>query len=185
MVFKLFSRKKQPPRAEPDPLTAYDAFIEDLDRQGAEIRKSAAALIAMRGELNRSAERYQKRLLEVDSRKAVAHERNDHKALSTLERDQSEAQRLLESTRESLVKVEADAQLLVEASQELTTRAAELRAERTSAQARLSAGLSVTQALRDRSERISRALALDAARDEIERAHALADIYREERDKGG
>jgi len=185
MAFKFFSRKKKPEPAPADPLVAFDAFIEDLERQAAEIRKSAAALLAVRGELNRSLERYEKRRGEIASRKAVAEERNDPKALSTLERDQLETQRLIEATRESLAKVETDAQLLGEASQDYNQRAAELKTERQSAHARLSAGLKVTEALRDRSERIRRMLALDAARDEIERAHALADIYREERDKGG
>ena len=36
--------------------------------------------------------------------------------------------------------------------------------------------------LREQVERFEKVLAVDAARDEIERAHALADIYREERD---
>jgi hypothetical protein len=38
--------------------------------------------------------------------------------------------------------------------------------------------------MRERVDRIEKVLALDAARDEIERAHALADIYREERGEG-
>ena len=183
MAFKLFSRKKQPPAEPKDPLVAFDAFIEDLDRQGAEIRRSAAALLTVRGGVNRSLARYEKRLVEVDARQGTAQQRGDAKADALLGRDRSDTVKLLESTRESLAKVEADAQLLMEATRELTDRAAELRTERASAHARLSAGLVVTQALRDRSEKISRALALDAARDEIERAHALADIYREERDK--
>jgi len=184
MAFKFFSRKPKPAPPPADPLAAFDAFIEDLERQAAEIRKSAAALISLRGELIRSCERYEKRIAEIASRKQVAEQRNDPKALSMLERDHDEALRLISVTRESLVKVESDALLLGEASQDYNQRATELKAERQSAHARLSAGLKVTEALRDRSERIRRTLALDAARDEIERAHALADIYREERDRG-
>lgn len=182
MVFKLFSRKKPQPPREPDPLAAYDAFIEDLERQGSEIRKHAAALLTVRGELTRAAQRYEQRLGEIGARKGVAQVRSDAKAAATMDRDRAETQRLLESTRESLAKVEEDAQLLMEAAQDVTAQVTELKAERTSAHARLSAGTVVTEALRARKERFDRVLALDAARDEIERAHALADIYREERE---
>src|SRR4051812_22783155 len=120
MAFKLFSRKKQPPAEPKDPLLAFDAFIEDLDRQGAELRKSAAALLTVRGELNRSLERYEKRLVEVDGRKATAHQRSDARAGATMDRDRAETVKLIESTRESLAKVETDAQLLMEATRELT-----------------------------------------------------------------
>jgi hypothetical protein len=45
----------------------------------------------------------------------------------------------------------------------------------------LAVGGAISTALREQVERFDKLLAVDAARDEIERAHALADIYREER----
>jgi hypothetical protein len=41
----------------------------------------------------------------------------------------------------------------------------------------------VSTALRQQVEQFDRVLALDAARDEVERARALADVYRDDADK--
>ena len=76
-----------------------------------------------------------------------------------------------------------DASLLTFAVQEHMSRLESLKEERLSAQARLSAGLVVSEALQSRVDEVERVLKLDRARDEIERAHALADIYREDVEK--
>src|SRR4051812_8670287 len=47
-----FGGKKKKAAAE-DPLRAYDAYLEDLDRQAGLVRKSAATLLAMRSTLKR------------------------------------------------------------------------------------------------------------------------------------
>ncbi|MGZ3461402.1 MAG: hypothetical protein ACXU86_23165, partial [Archangium sp.] len=80
-----------------------------------------------------------------------------------------------------LHRAEQDGKLLQEAAADLGNRLAELRTERESASARLAVGGLVTGALREQVERFEKVLAVDAARDEVERAHALAEIYREER----
>lgn len=183
MAFNFFRRKKPKLAAEPDPIAAYDGYLEELERQGAELRKSAATLLTLRSELTRAVERYKSRLDELAQRLKIADERHDAKASGVLERDRLEAWKLLASTEESLARAEADGQLLMEAARENADRSAELKAERTSARARLAAGLVVTDAMRQRSERIGKLLALDAARDEVERAHQLAEIYREEKGK--
>ena len=185
MVFGFWKRKKKVERPA-DPLAVFDQLIEDLERQGAEIRKSAATLLALKGDLSRSVERYTRRLEDIASRKDVAASRGDAKSEAVLERDRAQAQALLESSRESLERAEQDSKLLLEAANDVAARVLELRTERESASARLTAGGMVTQALRDQVARVERVMALDAARDEIERAHALAEIYREERgDKAG
>lgn len=178
-------RKKTPkkPARGVDPLAAFDQLIEDLERQGAEVRKSAATLLALKGELSRSQERYARRLEELARRKAVADTQGDAKISQTLERDRVQAESLLNTTRESLLRAEQDSQLLLEAAADLGNRVAELRTERESASARLAVGGLVSSALRERVERFEKVLAVDAARDEIERAHALAEIYREEREE--
>lgn len=173
--------KKKEAKKPVDPLAAFDQLIEDLERQGAEIRKSAATLLALKGDLGRSVERYTRRIDELTSRAEVALSRGDAKSVGVLERDRLQAQTLLASTRESLDRAEQDARLLLEAANDLGARVTELRMERESAHARLAAGGLVSQALRERVERFEKVLAVDAARDEVERAHALADIYREER----
>lgn len=177
MLFRFWRKKEKPA----DPLAAFDQLIEDLERQGAEIRKSAATLLALKGDLSRAVERYTRRLEDLGSRYAVAESRGDTRSMATFERDRSQAEALLESTRESLARAEDDSRLLLEAASELGQRVTELRVERESASARLAVGGLVTTALRERVERFEKVLAVDAARDEIERAHALADIYREER----
>lgn len=177
--FDFFRRRRS--REDGDPIAAFDRYIETLERQGAEVRRSAATLLALRGELSRSAERYRRRLDEIAERLAVAGERNDERAREALERDRLQARQLLTSTEESIVRAEADGQLLMDTARELSEQLAELQAERVSARARLASGQVVTDALRERGERIGRFLALDAARDEVERAHQLAELYREER----
>ena len=174
------SKKKTESRAE-DPLTAFDGFIEDLERQGAEIRRSAATLIALRSDLTRTEERQRMRLTDVRDRLAEARTRGDHRAIETLMRDEVTVQKLLASTEESLARASTDAELLLEAAKDLGRELEDLRAERTSAQARLAAGMAITTSMRQRAAQFKQVLALDKARDEVERAHALADIYREEK----
>ncbi|HLL02878.1 MAG TPA: hypothetical protein VK539_20030 [Myxococcaceae bacterium] len=181
MLFGWFRRKDKKKKPE-DPLAAFDQLIEDLERQAAEVRKSAATLLALKGELSRSVERYSRRLLELDERRTVADSRGDARSASVLMKDKEQTETLLKSTREALERAEGDSRLLLEAANDVGARVLELRTERQSASARLVAGGLVTGVMRERADRIQRVLALDAARDEIERAHALADIYREERD---
>jgi phage shock protein A len=178
-VFSLFKRRKKDARPK-DPIAAFDAVLEQLDRQGAEVRKSAAALLASKGELVRSQERYLRQRAEIEARIATAGDRGDQKAEAVLRRDLDQAERSLRSTEEALARVDGDAAVLLDLARELGEQSAQLRAERNSARARLDAEGLVTEALKQRSRRIEQVLAVDAARDELERAHALADLYRED-----
>ncbi|RKH18411.1 hypothetical protein D7X74_09720 [Corallococcus sp. CA047B] len=178
-MFGFLKRKKTPP-APVDPLATFDRLIEDLERQAAEVRKSAATLLALKGELARGVTRYTARLGDIAGRCQTAHERGDAKGVGVLERDRVQTERLLESTRESLRRAERDAELLLSAAGDLGERVADLRIERESASARMAVGGVITDTLREQVERFDRVLALEAARDEVEKAHALADIYREE-----
>ena len=182
MLFGLFRKKDK--KKPVDPLAAFDQLIEDLERQAAEVRKSAATLLALKGELARSVERYARQLKDMEERRVVADSRGDAKSSAVLKRDRDQAETLLKSSREALERAEGDSRLLLEAANEVGARVVELRTERQSASARLVAGGLVTGVMRERVDRIEKVLALDAARDEIERAHALADIYREERGAG-
>lgn len=178
-MFSLFKRRKKdvPPK---DPIAAFDAVIEQLERQGAEVRKSAAALLAAKGELVRSQERYRRQRVEMQARIETAGERGDRKAETVLRRDLEQAERSLRSTEEALARVDGDAAVLMDLAQDLGEQSAQLRMERNSARARLDAENVVTDTLKQRTRRIEQVLAVDAARDELERAHALADIYRED-----
>ncbi|MBI3183597.1 MAG: hypothetical protein HYZ28_15780 [Myxococcales bacterium] len=183
MVFG-FGKKRKPPAAPADPIAAFDGLIEDLERQAAQVRRSAATLLALKGDLTRDLERYRRVIAEVERRLATADARHDAKAVSVLTRDRSEGEGRLRASEQALAAAEGDSKLLLGAAEGLAGRIAELRAERSSARARLSVGLAVTAALRERVEQFDRVLALDEARDEVERAHALADIYREDAGAG-
>jgi phage shock protein A len=185
MFFGFWRKKKKEEKKKPaDPLAAFDQLIEDMERQGAEVRKSAATLLALKGELTRSVERYTRRLADMAGRYTVAESNADVKAMQVLHRDQEQTEALLKSTREALERAEKDSRLLLETANEVGARVTELRTERQSASARLMAGSLVTGAMLEQVERVERVLAVDAARDEIERAHQLAEIYREERGAG-
>ncbi len=174
-------RKKAPPTK--DPLAVYDGFIESLERQGAEVRKSAATLLVLRGDLNRDVDKYDKRSKDLAARVRTADAKADARASKTLRRDLEEAEHMKEQSAKALVSANEDAQLLLEAAADTASRVAELKSERQSARARLATGLVVSSALRQRVEEFDKVIALDAARDEVERARALADVYREDADK--
>lgn len=173
-----FFRKKPPPKKDVDPLEAFDAMIASLERQGAEVRKSAATLLALRGELSREREKLQKRLGGIDERRQRA--KGDATVERTLDRDEADAKRALEKADESMSGAERDGKLLMETAASIATQLTELKEERLSARTRLSAGLMVSDALKARVANFDKVMKLDAARDEVERAHALAELYREE-----
>jgi phage shock protein A len=179
-VFGLF-KKKAAPAKPTDPLGVFDAVIASLERQGAEVRKSAATLLALRSELTRDQEKYETRL--NNTRQRLDRASGDAKAAKTLARDVEEAQQLLNTTKEAHAQAEANAKLLMEAAEDLSRQLAELREERQSARARLSAGVMVSEALKTQVANFDRVLKLDQARDEVEKAHALAELYREDAGK--
>ena len=180
MVFGFF-KKKSPAAKATDPLAVFDAVISSLERQGAEVRKSAATLLTLRAELARDEVRYGLRISSTKERLERA--LGDPKIEKTLRRDLLEAQQLLDRTGEALAQAEANAKLLMEAAEDLSRQRAELNEERQSARARLSAGLMVSDALKTQVANFDRVMKLDRARDEVEKAHALAELYREDAGK--
>ena len=110
-----FFKKKKKIAATQDPLAVYDGFIESLERQGAEVRKSAATLLALRGDLTRDVEKYDKRSKDLASRVRTAEEKADARASKTLRRDLEEAEHMREQSEKALISANEDAQLLLEA----------------------------------------------------------------------
>lgn len=180
-VFGFLFKKKD--KAPSDPLKAYDGMIESLDRQAAQVRRSAATLLALKGELSRDHDRYGTRCAEIEKRITTAAAKNDARAERALKRDLDEAKDLCEQTDKALQSANDDAQVLLATAEDLAKRSRELKSERLSAQARLKSGQVVSSALKQQAEEFNRVMAIDAARDEVERARALADIYREEAEK--
>lgn len=172
-------KKKAPPKPE-DPLAVFDGVIRSLEQHAGEVRRSAATLLALKGELGRDEAKYRKRLAELEERIADARRAGDGKAQAILERDQRDAAKRLEETKVALAAAAGDAELLKQTAEELGRQVADLKDERLSAKARMSAGVLVTDALKAQAAQLERVLKLDAARDEVEKAHALADIYRED-----
>ncbi len=179
-MFGLFKKKSAVAKST-DPLGVFDAVITSLDRQGAEVRKSAATLLALRSELARDETKYATRATTTKGKLDRA--LGDPKIEKTLRRDLAEAQQLLERTKEAHAQAEANAQLLMEAAEDLSRQLAELQEERQSARARLSAGVMVSDALKTQVANFDRVMKLDRARDEVEKAHALAELYREDAGK--
>jgi phage shock protein A len=182
--FPFWRRKKAPPQPV-DPIAAYDGLIEDLQRQGAEVRKSAATLLALRGDLERDRDRNTRRAQDARVRCEQAAEKGDARAERVLRRDQEQSLKKVQAAEEALAEAEADAQLLLDAARDIADQVADLETERNSARARFKAGQVVSEVLRERAQKFSQVLALDAARDEVERAHQLAQIYRDERKAKG
>lgn len=179
-MFEFLKRKKKAVLPA-DPLAAFDGVLESLERQGAEVRRAAATLLSLRGELTRDQKKYEARLVELDRRLVDASiAPGAERVLATLRRDRGEAERLLGKTGEALAIAQTNATLLLQTAEGLTREVAELREERLSARARLTAGVEVSAALKTKAAEFDRFMTLDAARDEIERAHALAELYRDD-----
>ncbi|MFO0597398.1 MAG: hypothetical protein U0228_18965 [Myxococcaceae bacterium] len=177
MVFGLF-KKKPPPKKDTDPLEAWDQAIASLERQGVEVRKSAATLLALRKEASRERERLEQRVRTLDDKALRAGD--DETVLKTLKRDRAEVERLLATLDESNARADTDSRLLMDTAEALAKELSELKEERLAARTRLSAGLMVSDALKARAASFEKMMKLDAARDEVERAHALAELYRDE-----
>lgn len=172
--------KRKPPEAPQSPLAVYDAAIAALDRQTQELRKAAATLLTLRAGLARSLEGAGKRQAQLEARGADAALADDTKSQAILARDLARERAQEESDRQALARSDADAQLLLERAQELSRELDGLRRERDEARVKLAAGAAVTGPLSAQRDAIERALKLDAARDEVERAHALAEVVRED-----
>ena len=177
-MFGFFRRKRTEPKQ--DPLAAYDAALESLEAEGAQLRRSAATLIALRADLSRAVEKHEAQIHALEGRANEAQGRGDESLASTLLADRVHAERMLETSREALAKTEADAELLETAARENAEKLSALRAERTQARARLAVGGAVMVAFQHTGDRVLSSLKLEQARDEVERAQALAEIYRED-----
>jgi phage shock protein A len=172
--------RKRRARTAPDPLGTYDRVLGELEQEGARVRRAAAALLALQRELRRSAERAAAHARELEARLDAAQRRGEEATAEVLRTDGVRSEEEGRAARAALARVDADAQVLVAAARSLEERVGVLRREREEAALRLRAGVLVQEALRLQGERFAHRVALEAARDEVERAHALAELYREE-----
>ena len=176
MLLEWWRRRRA--RREVDPLVIYDRLIESLEAEAASVRRGAATLLALQGELRRGAERARAQAEQLLARAQEAERHGDPEAASLLRADA----RLMRGAPDAaaLLRVEEDAAVLVARATQQQERLGALRAERESAALRLEAGAAVREALQREAQRFEQLVALQEARDEVERAHALAELYREE-----
>jgi phage shock protein A len=197
MGFRWF-RRREPPA--PDPIAAYDDLVSDLESEAAELRRAAATLLTARARLGRELEQAQKAAQQLRTRAAQAavaggswssrprpanevrvERRADAAAAEVLLRDAERLDRQAEGLRETLAQTDVDVDQLKEAAVRVTSQVEQLRNERELARARFTAGTALAaEAMRSRADRVRRLVAVDAARDEVERAHALAEVWRDE-----
>jgi phage shock protein A len=178
MAFRWFRRKPSPP---PDPLAAYDDLVSDLDREGAELRRAAATLLTVRARLWRELAQAEQTCRVLRSRADQARAQEDAGAAEVLGTDAGRLEQQADGLREALARTEVDVAQLKEGAARVGAQVDQLRGEREMAAARLTAGTALaTEALRSRADRVRRWVAVDAARDEVERAHALAEVWRED-----
>ena len=180
MAFGWFRRRPAP---APDPIAAYDDLVSDLAGEAAELRRAAATLLTVRSRLGRELPGMEQVARTLRDRADRARGGGDLRTAEVLEGDSHREDRRAEGLREELARTETDVAQLEEAARRVAEQVDRLRSERDLAAARLTAGTALAaEAQRSRADRIRRLVAVDAARDEIERAHALAEVWREDRD---
>ena len=179
MAFRWFRRRPTP---APDPIAAYDDLVSDLASEAAELRRAAATLLTARSRLARELSGMEQVARTLRDRADRARAGGDGRTAEVLDSDAQREVRRAEGLREELARTESDVAQLEEAARRVAGQVDQLRSERDLAVARLTAGTALaSEAQRSRADRVRRLVAVDAARDEIERAHALAEIWREDR----
>lgn len=168
-------------RVEPDdPLAAFDRRIDALAARAAELRRSAATLLSTKGEMTRAQSAARRRAAQVAARAGAAGRAGDDRSAVVLEGDARAAEAEAAGFDRELARVDDDARALAEGTRRIEEELSTLRQERAGAEARLVASTALSGAGRAMAERGHELTALDAARDEVEKAKALAEVYRED-----
>jgi phage shock protein A len=183
MAFRWFRRRPAP---SPDPIAAYDDLVSDLSAEAAELRRAAVTLLTVRTRLGRELAGIEQVGRHLRERGDQARAGGDPRSAAVLSADAEREERRATALREELVRTDSDVEQLEEAARRVAGQVDQLRSERDLAAARFTAGTALaSEAMRSRADRIRRLVAVDAARDEVERAHALAEVWREDRDGAG
>jgi phage shock protein A len=178
MAFRWFRRRPAP---APDPIAAYDDLVSDLAGEAAELRRAAATLLTVRARLGRELSGMEQVGRTLRDRADRARAGGDVRAAELLSADALREDGRAGGLRQELARTDSDVEQLEEAARRVADQVDRLRQERELAAARLTAGTALaSEALRSRADRVRRLVAVDAARDEVERAHALAEVWRED-----
>jgi len=172
-------RFAKPKVAGDDPVKAYDRRLDTLTARAAELRRSAATLLAARGEIDRALKAAQ--AAEEQARTRLAQALGRPAVAKVLESDLKLAQDRQKPLADERERIDAEAKNLAETVSKVEAEAESLRREREAVMARLAASRSVAEASsKVLSDSFSEMTALEKAREEVERAHALADLARED-----
>ena len=172
-----FASKAAP--EDEDPVAAFDRRLQTLAERAGEMRKSAATLLAARGELDRGIEAA--REAEKHARARIVDAAGKPDVAAVLEADAERAAKRAESLAKDRERFDGEAAALAESVAKVEEEAEVLRRERAAAQARWTASRTVAQASsRAIENNFGEMAALERARDEVERAHALAEVCRED-----
>lgn len=163
-----------------DPMALYDELLLALEQRGEQTRRSAATLLVAKSEISDLVDKCREQHAGLRARLARARELGDARAAEVLTADVERARVTLNEAEAQLGTHVDDVELLTSGARELAARLSSLRAERAIARVKLAAGGAVVEALQHEIDEFTRALKLDRARDEVEKARALADVYREE-----
>lgn len=176
---RLLALFRRAPR-KADPLAIYDRQLDGLAKRVQALRRSAASLLAARRELDRKLEAGREKLAALLPRIEQADDAGDRETGAILQSDRARIDREMEHLSEQRLKAGADAEALIEAVGSLEQQREALAREREDAQLRVAAAAEWDTAHGALASRFDEVIALDSARDEVERAHQLAQIYREE-----
>jgi len=176
----LFDWFRKKPAKPVDPIAAYDARIDALAQRAQLLRRSAATLLAVRRDLDRRGAELEAREETAQKRAENARASGDEAAADVLTEDGKRAARDREPLAQQREKVARDATDLAEAVKSVEAESEELQRERDGAKVALAAGQAVLSAKPALTDHFDETLKLEAARDEVEKAHALAEIYRED-----
>lgn len=163
-----------------DPLQTLDGLIADVERQGATFREGAATLLSLRAELRETLRKLQVQAVEVRARwQEVRDAADGERVAEVLAADLETLERRRAECELQLARADSDAELLLEGARAVQEELGRLKEERESTFHILTLDQTVTRALRARIQRMEANPALERARDEVARAQALAEIYRE------
>ena len=165
-------------------MAAFDGRIDALSNRAGALRKSAATLLTVRRDLDRQLEGLGKHAETAKANEALAREASEAHTAEVLAADQERFATQVEHLSEQRAKVVEDASALTTAVQGIERELETLRRERDSARVQLVARDVLSSSRPALEDRIDEILRLDAARDEVERAPALADLYKEDAARG-
>jgi len=175
--------KRKPKVVRDQRLRAFDTRIAELAGRGAELRRSAATLLATRGELERSQDAAQARAKQCRTKAASAKKSGENSAHTVLLADAEAADAEARGFAEQILRLDEDARAIGDTTRKIEAEVASLRQELSGAEARLTAAAAVTSASKAMAEKADQLRSLDEARDGVEHAKALADVYREDLDR--